>query len=151
MNLERLFTYLTQEKICAVHIIFPESIHTVEDCVRVSGYPIEQITKSIILIGREDETIVGLVQAQYRVSTKRVGELLDISPPAVATPEEALERTGYPVGGMPCLGYDAQLVVDSHIFNLEYFHTGGGTDRSLLRMTPHHLYQLDPVIGRIRK
>ncbi|MHA2093007.1 MAG: aminoacyl-tRNA deacylase, partial [Candidatus Kariarchaeaceae archaeon] len=102
MNLERLFTYLTQEKICAVHIIFPESIHTVEDCVRVSGYPIEQITKSIILIGPEDETIVGLVQAQYRVSTKRVGELLDISPPAVATPEEALERTGYPVGGMPC-------------------------------------------------
>ena len=138
------------QEIKAQHLIFEESIHTVADCVEVSGFPIDEITKSIIMIGNDSETIVALVPAKFRASTKRVGKILGCPPPVIATEEQILERTGYPAGGVPFIGYPAIRLVDPKIMELEYIYTGGGSNRSLLKLWINEIKKLKPIIKRVR-
>lgn len=70
-------------------------------------------------------------------------------PPIVATPEEAYKRTGYPVGGMPCFGYDAILMVDTKIFENEYVYTGGGSEFSIVKISTKEIKKLNPIIEKI--
>jgi prolyl-tRNA editing enzyme YbaK/EbsC (Cys-tRNA(Pro) deacylase) len=99
----------------------------------------------------DNQCILGLVPAKFRVSTSRVGKLLDIERPNVADKETTLELTGYPVGGVPFIGFSAKRLVDAKIIELEYIYTGGGSDRSLLKLWTSEIKKINPIIARIRK
>lgn len=150
-NESQLIQFIELHKIKADHLRFEETIHTVFDCVRVSGFPIKEITKSIVMIGEKNELIVALVPAKYRVSTKRVGKLFGSNPPTIATPQQAFELSGYPVGGMPFIGFPAIRFVDYKVTENTYIYTGGGSERSLLKLWVNEILKLKPIIGRIRK
>ena len=68
--------------------------------------------KSICLIS-QDNLIVAIVKGEDRVSIRRVAEALNIAKPRMATPHEILEKTGYPCGGTPPLGFEAVFLIDS--------------------------------------
>ncbi len=82
---------------------------------------------------------------------KRVGKLLGKTPPIIASAQQALEKTGYSVGGTPFIGYSAIRLVDKKIMEKEYVYSGGGSDRSLLKLWTSEMIRFDPIIGRIRK
>lgn len=122
-----------------------------EECVNVTGFPIELITKSVVMI-LEGKCIIGLVPAKFRVSTSRVAKILNIERPNVADKSKTLELTGYPIGGVPFIGYPAIRLVDPKIMDLEYIYTGGGSDRSLLKLDTAEIERLpNTTIARIRK
>ncbi len=147
----KLKQFIDERGISAEHLLFDESIHTVGDCIRVSGYSIDYVTKSIIMVDQNGDIIIGLIPAKFRVSTKRVGKFLGIPPPFVASPEKVLEKTGYPAGGMPFIGYPGILLVDNKILEKDYIFTGGGSSRSLLKILISEIHKLEPLIARIRK
>lgn len=99
----------------------------------------------------EKQCIIGLVPAKFRVSTSRVGKVLEIERPNVANKETTLKLTGYPIGGIPFIGFPALRIVDPKIMEIEYIYTGGGSDRSLLKLWTSEIKKFDPVISRIRK
>ena len=109
---EKLIEYVEVNNIKVEHLRFEKSIHTVEECVNVTGFPIEEITKCVVM-SYEGKCVVGLVPAKYRVSTSRVAKLLEIQSIDVAHAELAMKLTGYPVGGMPFMGYPALRLVDN--------------------------------------
>jgi len=147
----RLKEYVEAQNIKAEHLVYNESLHTVADAIRVSGLGIELIAKSIVMVGQHGETIVAFVPGKSRVSTKRVGRLLDQEPPKIATAEEALKFTSYPIGGTPFIGYPAIRLVDKKIMEVETVYSGGGSDRSLLKLWTSEISKFDPIVGRIRK
>ena len=75
---EKLIKFVNSKNIRAEHLRFDESIHTVNQCVEVTGFPIEEITKCVVM-SYEGKCVVGLVPAKYRVSTSRVAKLLEIT------------------------------------------------------------------------
>ncbi len=147
----KLKLFVEKNNIKAEHLVYKESIHTVADCLRVTGIDIEDIAKTIVLIGPSDETIIACVPGKSRASMKRVGKLLNITPPVIASAQQALEKTGYSVGGTPFIGYSAIRIVDNKILEKEYVYSGGGSDRSLLKLWTSEMQKFDPIIGRIRK
>jgi Cys-tRNA(Pro)/Cys-tRNA(Cys) deacylase len=90
-----------------------------------------------------------MVPAKFRVSTERLGKVLGTEPPEMANPSEAFKRTGYPVGGMPCFGYDAILIIDPKVLEKEYVYTGGGSEFSIVKISAEELKKLNPIIQRI--
>lgn len=146
----KLIAYVDESQIKAEHLRFDKSIHTVEECVNATGFPIEEITKSVVM-NLNGRCVVGLVPAKFRVSTSRVAKLLEIPKIDIANAEEVLQMTGYPVGGMPFVGYSAIRLVDPKILELEYIYTGGGSDKSLLKLWISEIEQMNPKIVRIRK
>ncbi len=147
----RLKEYVEAQNIKAEHLVYKESLHTVADAVRVSGIGIELIAKTIVMVGQDGKTIVAFVPGKSRASTKRVGKLLNQAPPNIASAEEALELTGYPIGGTPFIGYPAIRVVDKKILEVEAVYSGGGSDRSLLKLWTSEIEKFDTKIARIRK
>ena len=96
--------------------------------------------------------IVGIVKGEDRVSTSRVARVLNTEGVRTATPEEILEKTGYPCGGTPSFGYPAIFLVDQKVFEMEFVYTGGGSERSLVKIRPTEIIRGNRAeVVRIRK
>jgi len=150
---EKLKRYVREHNIAAEHLHFENTLHTVEDTVRVTGFDIDLITKSMIFRDDESRTVVGMVPARFRVSASGLGRILNCAPPVLISPSEAYERTSYPVGGMPCFGSDdAILVIDPWVTRKQFVYTGGGSEFSLVKISTDEIVRItSPIMrGRIR-
>ncbi|MFH0949540.1 MAG: YbaK/EbsC family protein [Candidatus Aenigmatarchaeota archaeon] len=129
---EKLKKFIQDYSIEAEHLRFEESLHSVNDVIRVTGFDLKYITKTMIFEG--EKTVAAMVPAKFRVSVSKLTEATKIENLELANVDEAYRRTGYPVGGMPCFGYDAILVLDPRVLENEYVYTGGGSEFSLVKI-----------------
>lgn len=134
------------------HLTFAQPCHTVEAAARAANATPEDLVKNICLVDSGDRLIIAIVKGEDRVSTKRTGKALGIEPPRVATPEEILARSGYPVGGVPSFGYAGQFIIDPRVMEKELVYTGGGSPNSLIKISTEELQKANQaLIARIRK
>ncbi len=149
---EKLKKYIKENNIDAEHLRFDKTLHTVQDTLNVTGFELKYITKSMIFKDAAGRTIIGMVPAEFRVSSEKLGKMLNVPSPEIVGPEEAHQRTGYPVGGMPRFGYEAILIIDPRVLKNEYIYTGGGSEYSLVKISIKELLRITkPIVGnRIR-
>ncbi|MCQ1536579.1 hypothetical protein FTO70_13040 [Methanosarcina sp. KYL-1] len=149
---EKMKNYISVKKVQAEHLSFATSCHSVEEAAETSGASPDDFVKSICLLDSKGNLIVGVVRGKDRVSTSRVGKLLEIERPSPALPEEILEKTGYPCGGTPPFGYEALFLIDLAVMEMKVVYAGGGSETSLLKVSPHELQRANGgKIVRIRK
>jgi len=149
---KKLFDYIVQNGIEAQHLVFEKSCHSVKEAAEAVNASPEDLVKNICLIDDAGNLIVTIVKGEHRVSTTRVGQVLDIAPPRTAKVEEILEKTGYPCGGVPSFSYEAMYLVDTKVMEKEYIYTGGGSEYSLVRISPAELVKANGAqVVRIRK
>ena len=148
---QKLKEHIKRLSIQAEHMRFKLSCHTVEEACTAAHAEPTDFVKSVVMVGIHG-TVVAVVRGDHRASTERVGRVLGIPRPRIATPEEVLERTGYPAGGTPCFGYPAQFVIDPAVLEKEYVYTGGGSDHALVRILVSEIQKLNGgKITRVRK
>lgn len=149
---EKLIQFIKTNNVNAEHIIFEESCHSVEEAAKAANVLPEDLVKNICLINGEGNLIVAIVKGEDRVSTTKVGKVLNMDPPRIAKPEEILEKTGYICGGVPSFGYEAIYLIDSRVMEKDVVYTGGGTQNSLVRITTQELQRVNSgQIVNIRK
>lgn len=149
---EKLKQYISSNNIDAEHLSFETSCHSVEEASNTVGASPEDFVKSICLLAPNRKLLVGIVKGEDRVSTSRVAKLLGIERPRSATPSEILEITGYPCGGTPPFGYEALFLIDPKVMDNEVVYAGGGSETSLVRLSPAALQQANGgKIVRIRR
>ncbi|MBI4895615.1 MAG: hypothetical protein HY831_03935 [Candidatus Aenigmarchaeota archaeon] len=133
------------------HLSFEQSCHSVEDAAKAVDAKQEDFVKNICMIG-SGKFIVAIVKGEDRASTDRVSKFLNIERPRIATPEEILEKSGYPCGGTPSFGYDAIFLIDEKVFEKQSVYTGGGSQNSLVKISPKEIQKANNgQIARIRK
>ena len=149
---EILEEYMSSKDMDYKYFEYEESIHTVEDTVRVAKITAQEVTKSMIFEDNDGNAIRAIVLASDRVSTKRLRKALDIESVSLMESDDVLKRTNYPPGGMPCFGYEAITVVDPKVMEREKVYTGGGTTQSLMLVSSEDILKdTKAVIARIRK
>ncbi len=147
---EKIISFIKSNKIRAEHIKFDNSVHSVQDVLNFTNIKLDEISKSIVF-KNDKEIIVGVVLARYRVSSTRIGKLLNIKPPIICGSVEAFEKTGYPVGGMPCFGYNAIFILDDKLEEVDHIYTGGGSEFSLVKISIDELKRINNfIVGNIR-
>ncbi len=149
---ENLKKFMHQNNIKGEHLTFSQSCHSVEEAARaIHGVP-EDFIKSICMIDKNGNVIVAIVRGDHRASTSRVAKALTIERPRIATPEEILEKTGYPSGGVPPFGFDAVFLIDSKVMETETVYGGGGSENSLIKISTKELQRVNNGrIVRVRK
>ncbi|WP_028584434.1 aminoacyl-tRNA deacylase [Desulfogranum mediterraneum] len=149
---EKLIAYLEQEESDAEHLSFAQSCHSVAEAAAAAECDPEDVVKSICMIDSDKNMIVAIVKGEDRASTSRVGKALNIARPRTASPEEIIDYTGFPCGGTPSFGYSATFVVDPKVLEKSVVYTGGGSARSLVRVSPETLLRLNQaMVARVRK
>jgi len=148
---QKLKEYILKQGICAKHLTFTKSCHSVADAAKAVGAKPDDFIKSICLLDRET-FIVGIVTGDDRVSRNRVAQVLHITLPAIASPEIVLAKTGYPIGGVPPFGFDALFLIDERVMEKEFVYGGGGSTNALVTCSPQEIHKANKgKIIRIRK
>ncbi len=148
----KLKQFLEQEESDAEHLSFTQSCHSVSDAAAAAGCSSDELVKNICMIDSEGKIIVAVVKGEDRASTSRVAKALNIDKPRTAEPEEILIYTGFPCGGTPSFGYNAVFLVDPKVMEKETVYTGGGSEKSLIRISTDNLLKLNSgKVTRVRK
>ncbi|MBI4144719.1 hypothetical protein HY493_00740 [Candidatus Woesearchaeota archaeon] len=132
----KLETFLRQHGIDHELKEFPMSVHTVEMAADAAHARIDQFIKTVILIDKNDTLFASIVRGDDRVSLSRSGFNLKLDGLRMAKPDEVLARTGYPIGGVPPLGFEARFVVDVKVKEMPFCWAGGGNDKALVKISP---------------
>ena len=149
---EKLKKYISEKNIQAEHFSFTESCHSVEEAAKVVNCSADDFVKNICMLSADGVLIVAIVKGEDKASSTRVGEVLGIERPRLTTPEEILEKTGYPCGGTPSFGYNATFLIDDRVMEKEFVYTGGGSENSLLKISTKELQRANRAqVHKIRR
>ena len=149
---KKLKKIIEENGIDAKHLSFDQSCHSVAEAAKTVGAKPEDFIKSICMVDENGDVIVAIVKGEDRASTSRVGKALGIERPRIAHPDEIINLTGFPLGGTPGFGFDAQFLVDPRVLKKELVYLGGGSEYSLVMMSPHELVKANEgTIVRIRR
>lgn len=146
--------WLVANYVNAEMLSFAESVHTVEEAVSVSGYPVERFTKSIVMLTADKTVVIAMVPADNRASTERVRKVLNLEErPRVATAEETKQYTGQLIGGNSPLNVpDANVLIDPKVLERDWILTGGGDDQTLVKISIEELKRVvEHTEVRVRK
>lgn len=131
---QRLRAYIEEQDIQAEHLSLGQSCHSVAEAARAVNASPEELVKNICLLDGEGQLITAIVKGEDRVSVSRVARALQREGLRMATPDEILEKTGYPCGGTPSFGYQALFLIDPKVMERELVYTGGGSETSLVKI-----------------
>ena len=149
---EKIKKYIKGKHIKAEHLSFKTSCHSVEEAMQAVNTSVEDFVKNICLIDKEGNLIVAIVKGEDRASTKKIGKVLGIERPRTADPQEILEKTGFICGGVPSFGYVATFLIDLKVMEKETIYTGGGSEKSLIKISPQELLKANQgQVIKIRK
>lgn len=152
-SLENLRRYIAEHNLQVEHLVFAQSCHSVAEAARAAGAAPDDFIKNICLIAPDGRLIVAIVKGEDRVSLENVAAALGLEAlPRLASAEEILNRTGYPCGGTPSFGFEAEFYMDERIFEKELVYTGGGDENALIRADPRELQRANgAIVACLRK
>jgi prolyl-tRNA editing enzyme YbaK/EbsC (Cys-tRNA(Pro) deacylase) len=136
---DKLIEYIARNGIQAEHLIFDRSTHSVAEAAQAAGATADDFIKSVCMVTKDGRVVVAIVKGEDRADRSAVQQLLGLSKLSIASPEEMLEKTGYPAGGTPPFGFDATFLMDERVFEKEFVYAGGGSDRALIRIMPQEM------------
>jgi prolyl-tRNA editing enzyme YbaK/EbsC (Cys-tRNA(Pro) deacylase) len=149
---DRLLSYIAGHHIECEHLVFERSTHSVAEAAEAAGVTPQDFIKSICMLAKDGRVVVSIVKGEDRADRQAVQQLLGLSKLGVASPDEMLEKTGFPAGGTPPFGFEAIFVMDERVLEKEIVYGGGGSDRALIRITPREMQRANGAhIARIRK
>ena len=141
-----LRTALVAKGIWHRFIEFDEPVRTVEEAAR--KIPADRIIKSIVLIGSDKKPILAILPAQSRISYKKIKTLLKVKDVHLAQPDEVLEHSGYPVGGVPPFNKITRILLDPTVQRNARSIAGGGDPDMLVELETADIVEvLDPIIA----
>lgn len=149
---KQLRAYMEEQHIQAEHLSLNQSCHSVAEAALAVHATPEDLVKNICLVDTSGHLITAIVKGEDRVSTSRMAKFLERDALRLATPQEILEKTGYPCGGTPSFGYQATFLIDPRVMERAIVFTGGGSETSLVKIRTEELVRANQgSIVRIRK
>ncbi len=141
---QKLNEFIKKNNIQAEQLIFKTSCHSVEEAAASANASAEEFVKNVCIINElNNELIVCIVPGNKRLDMKKLAELIGTKKLRFATPEEILEKTGYPMGGTPSLGYLARFFIDNAVLAKGTVYSGGGSQNALTRISPLEILRIN--------
>ena len=148
---QKLKAFMREKGIVGQHLIFSECCHSVEEAAQAAGTSPENIVKNICLVG-DGRFIVAVLKGEDRVDRSAVKNILHLKKVRIASPDEILEYSGYPCGGVPSFGFEATFLVDSRVIKKDIVYSGGGSENSLMIVSPEEIIKANGgLVADIRK
>ncbi len=130
-----LQTYIDQAHIAATLVPMVLETPTVPAAAAALGVDPAQIIKTLLFLVR-DEPLLVIASGTTRVDRRPLADRFGVGKKQIrlADPETVLRVTGYPVGGVPPLGFPAPIpaLLDQAIRAWTVVYGGGGDDHTLL-------------------
>lgn len=145
---EKLKLFLTSKNVWHRFIEFSEPVKTVEQAGR--KVEVEKIAKSIVMVDSDSNSLLAIVPAKNKVSNRKIKKLLAVRDVRLASPEEVLNHSGYPVGGVSPFNNISRVLLDPQVLKNETTIVGGGDVDKLMEIRTKDIVAiLNPNIADI--
>lgn len=133
---DRVVSFIQRHSLDAEIIPTPDGVPTVETAAQALGVETNQIIKTLVFLGPEDELVIAIACGTGRVDRKRLAAAVDLPKLSMASSEIVLESTGYPAGGVAPVDLPdrAHIVVDTRVIDQDWVFGGSGTDLHMIRI-----------------
>lgn len=132
-------------------IHFPGMLRTAADVARVYGCDINNVLKSLVFAGKQNNVLV-VLPGDRRVDLEKLHAVTGKDTYRSATPEEVLKISGYPVGGVSPFGTkeDLRKIIDKSVFDLDVVNMGSGDARTGIEMKSYELKRVwDGIVADV--
>jgi prolyl-tRNA editing enzyme YbaK/EbsC (Cys-tRNA(Pro) deacylase) len=141
---QKLVEFIKRNSVNAEHLVFQTSCHSVEEAAISAHAKPEDFVKNVCIINEtNNELIVCIVPGTKKLDVKKLTTLIGTKKLRFATAEEILQKTGYPMGGTPSLGYSAKFFIDNEVLTKEVVYSGGGSQNSLTKISPQEMIRIN--------
>lgn len=124
------------------HRKFSTEIKSPQDFAAALGYPIQRITKTLLLCSQDRQVYAAAVcSVDRRLDLKSTADAIGVKRIEVASPEDLRKRTDYPRNGVSPLGLadNIMVVADRLLFNYPTVLIGGGAAAIEIELSPSDL------------
>lgn len=136
----------------AEHRHFDVSCHSVAEAAAAVGGVPEDFVKNVCFVAPDDKLVMCIVKGEDKVDKNLAAKAVGVPKLAQATPEQILEKTGFPCGGTPSFGFSAVFLIDERVMEKQTVWTGGGSQHSLVQIAPVVLLKANGGrVCRVRK
>ena len=143
---DTLREFLVSKGVLHRFIEFEDPVRTGTEAAK--KVPADAIIKSIVLIGSDKKPVLAILPARNKISYRKVKILLNLKDIRLAQPDEVLEHSGYPVGGVPPFTKIGRVLLDKEVRQREKSIAGGGDVNKLVELETRQLLEvLDPVVA----
>jgi prolyl-tRNA editing enzyme YbaK/EbsC (Cys-tRNA(Pro) deacylase) len=121
----------------------PGSCATSILAARRFGVEVSRIAKSLVFVGKDGRIFLVLCPGDRRISSSKLKAATGVKS-RMATPDETLEKTGFPPGGVCPFGVngDVRIFVDSSLSGSSEIFPAAGTDSSGVPMSYEKLVEV---------
>ena len=113
----------------------PETVHTA-DAARLSGIPLERITKSLVCLDPDGQAVVAVIGGDRTLDFKALAAAVGVKKVKLCPFARAHEFSGYPPGATPPVLHRKvkRVVYDDALLEMEEIYGGGGDNATLLKI-----------------
>jgi Cys-tRNA(Pro) deacylase len=142
MSVERVREYFREHGLEYEIHEFGESTETVELAAQALGVEPELIAKTLALTVR-DRGVLMVTKGDARIDNRKFKDTFGVKA-KMMSPEEVLEKTGYPVGGVCpfAIKQDMEIYLDLSLREFEKVYPAAGSKNSCIEITPEELYRI---------
>ncbi|MGV8171866.1 MAG: aminoacyl-tRNA deacylase [Candidatus Woesearchaeota archaeon] len=138
---ENIQRYISENNIVLERMIFEEDVKTAEESSKYTGARPESNVKTVLFLDKDKRVYSVIARCMDKVDVKKLQATFDKK--IYFMPWSEVEKyVGYPVGGVPPFGYDARFVVSSDLGDNEDVYAGGGTERSIIKISIKELKRI---------
>lgn len=116
--------------------VFKKDVYSAVDASKLTKSPLEDIIKSILFIDPDGNGLLAIVRGDKKVSLEKLKKESGLKEFHLASSFEALDISGFPLGGMPPFGiYGIKTILDAKVLERETIWCGGGELNKLLQLS----------------
>ena len=121
---------------------FGESTETVELAAQALGVEPELIAKTLAFKAR-DRGVLVVTKGDARIDNRKFKDAFGVKA-KMMSPEEVLEKTGHPVGGVCpfAIKDDMEIYLDASLRQFERIYPAAGSKNSCIEITPEELSRI---------
>ena len=118
------------------------TIHT-KDASRVTGIPLERITKSLVFKA-DDMPVLAIIPGDRKVDAVKLAKVIGVERVELVPFDEAERFSGYPPGGTPPVHHTniSKVVFDTELMRFNTIYGGGGSTNKLIELKIQDALQL---------
>jgi prolyl-tRNA editing enzyme YbaK/EbsC (Cys-tRNA(Pro) deacylase) len=122
---------------------YPEGTRTAQDAAAAVGVPVGAIVKSLIFLA-DDEPVLALVSGAHRCSEAALARASGAGQVRRASAAEALEHSGFVIGGTPPFGHPRRFrtFLDRSLLTYDLVYAAAGTPTAVFPIPPDTLRTL---------